>query len=395
MLWKQIVKKNKLHIVSKTSFGEKIRRDVKDFVYEYCSKASQKKIDYKNFKLSQIHLFLVPEKIPNLQNLLQKKFIKQITKWIMSISEDHLKMKDEYFIDQKFYFRINFPYDCAVKSTLIDKAHPLSKYNKGLPKAAWAHGPHIDTWYGHSFNAINFWWNIGGVNKENSMSIHLKKDTSIFPFDKYMYLDKNFKPPYPYSVNLKEGELLLFNSEQLHATRINTSKKTRFVITVRVIQNQPTFDKYINHHHYLNWMSSKKIKKNDFSSKQYPNYVSVKKKDKQIIKNNYKIKKLGISFNDRKYFKISKQLEGKIIQINYTDKKILLTYYDQRYYAFSSLCPHLGVNLRNGFIINKKVKCPAHGAEFNLSSGYSGCKLKIKTYKVKIHRDNSKIQITN
>ena len=372
MLWKQIVKKNKLHIVSKTSFGEKIRRDVKDFVYEYCSKASQKKIDYKNFKLSQIHLFLVPEKIPNLQNLLQKKFIKQITKWIMSISEDHLKMKDEYFIDQKFYFRINFPYDCAVKSTLIDKAHPLSKYNKGLPKAAWAHGPHIDTWYGHSFNAINFWWNIGGVNKENSMSIHLKKDTSIFPFDKYMYLDKNFKPPYPYSVNLKEGELLLFNSEQLHATRINTSKKTRFVITVRVIQNQPTFDKYINHHHYLNWMSSKKIKKN-----------------------NYKIKKLGISFNDRKYFKISKQLEGKIIQINYTDKKILLTYYDQRYYAFSSLCPHLGVNLRNGFIINKKVKCPAHGAEFNLSSGYSGCKLKIKTYKVKIHRDNSKIQITN
>ena len=59
------------------------------------------------------------------------------------------------------------------------------------------------------------------------------------------------------------------------------------------------------------------------------------------------------------------------------------------------MCPHLGVNLRNGFIINKKVKCPAHGVEFNLSNGYSGCKLKMKTYKVKIHREDSKILITN
>ena len=394
MLWNEIIKKNKLYFKPKTNFGEKIRKDIKKFVYEYCSKSSPKKINYQKFKLSQIHLFLVPEKIPELQDLLQQKFIKQITEWIMFISEDHLKMKDEYYVDQKFYFRINFPYDFAAKSTLIDKSHPLSKYNKGLPKAVWSHGPHIDTWYGHSFNAINFWWNIGGANKDNSMSIHLKKDTSNFPCDEFMYLDKNFKPPYPYSLNLKEGELLLFNSEQLHATRLNTSKNTRFVITVRVIQNQPTFDKDINHHHYLDWMSSKKIKKGDFSTKKYPNYIKVKKK-KKTEKKDFKTKELKISFNDNKYFKISKHLEGKIIQINYTDKKILLTSYNKKYYAFNSLCPHLGVNLRNGFIINKKVKCPAHGAEFNLTNGHSGCKLKMKVYKVKTNTDGSRILITN
>ena len=190
MLWNELIKKNKLHFLPKTNLGKKIRNDIKKFVYEYCCEFSHKKIDYKKFKLSKIHLLLTPEKIPDLQNLLQQKFIKQIAKWIIFISEDHLKMKNEYFIDQKFYFRINFPYDYAVKSTLIDKSHPLSKYNKGLPKATWSHGPHIDTWYGHSFNAINFWWNIGGVNKDNSMSIHLKKDTSGFPYDEFMYLNK-------------------------------------------------------------------------------------------------------------------------------------------------------------------------------------------------------------
>ena len=43
---------------------------------------------------------------------------------------------------------------------------------------------------------------------------------------------------YKYFIDMKEGELLLFNSEQLHATRLNTSKDTRFVVTVRVIQKR-------------------------------------------------------------------------------------------------------------------------------------------------------------
>src|SRR5258708_38032736 len=31
-------------------------------------------------------------------------------------------------------------------------AYDLKAYNRNLPKAAWIHGPHNDTWYGHSNN---------------------------------------------------------------------------------------------------------------------------------------------------------------------------------------------------------------------------------------------------
>ena len=70
------------------------------------------------------------------------------------------------------------------------------------------------------------------------MTLHLKKNTSNFIYDEFMYLDKNIQPPPPTKIDMKEGELLLFNSEQLHATRLNTSKDTRFVVTVRVIQKR-------------------------------------------------------------------------------------------------------------------------------------------------------------
>jgi len=383
MLWKEIINTNKLYYQSKTKLGDAIRQDVKKFVYDYCNKFSKIKINFANFKLSKIHLYLEPNKIPDLQKLLQEKFQPQICKWIIHISEKYLGMKDEYFIDEKFYFRINFPFDYAKKSNLVDKSHPLSKYNKGLPKACWSHGPHIDTWYGHSFNAINFWWNIAGVNEQNSMTLHLKKDTSNFPYDEYMYLDKNTKPPSPTSINMKEGELLLFNSEQLHATRLNTSSNTRFVATVRVTQSRPIFDKNINHHFYLNWMSSINVKNNDYSTKKYSNFKIPKKKIKKKIKSKIKTLNLNFPFRDKKFFKINEINENEILEIKFSNKKILFTKNKNKFFAFNSICPHLGVNLKNGFILENKIKCPAHGIEFGLSNGKSGCQLKIKTYKVR------------
>ncbi len=393
MLWKEIIKTNKLHYQPITKLGERIRRDVKKFVFEYCNKLSANELNFNNFNLSKIHLFLKPEKIPELQKLLQERFQSDICEWIMYVSEKHLGMKDEYFVDEKFYFRINFPYDYARKSNSIDKTHPLSKYNKGLPKACWSHGPHIDSWYGHSFNAINFWWNVGGVNEQNSMTLHLKKNTSNFIYDEFMYLDKNIQPPTPTKIDMKEGELLLFNSEQLHATRLNTSKDTRFVVTVRVIQNQPVFNKRINHHHYLDWMSSKNIKNKDYSTKKYPNFKILKKKIKKKIKSKYKSLNLKFSIKDKKFFKLIKINQNNILEVNFLDKKILLTKHKNKFFAFNSICPHLGVNLKNGFVLNDKIKCPAHGIEFGLNDGKSGCQLKIRTYKVRVNKKNSKIMI--
>ncbi len=394
MLWKKIIKEQPLYIQSKTKIGELLRKKIINFVKNYTLTLNSKKVFKKNFKLDKLHCFLNPEQIPMLQVAIEKKFKKEICKWVMHISENHLNMKNEYYIDEKIYFRINFPFDYAVKSKYKDKKHPLHRYNKGLPKAAWSHGPHIDTWYGHSFKAINFWWNVDGVNTENSMTLHLKKNTFDLKYDEFMYLDPNIKPPNITKIDLEKGELLLFNSEQLHATRLNTSNQTRFVITTRVIQDQPTFNKSINHRHYLNWMSSKKIKNNDYTTKEYKNFIKIKStiKEKKVSKKKISIK-INSNFEDKKEFNVPKIKNKQIININYYDKNILLTRVRNKFLAFSEKCPHLGVSLKNGFILDNQIKCPAHGVEFNLKNGFSGCKLKLRTYEVKILKNNSKLVI--
>ena len=394
MLWKKIIKDQPLFIQKKTKKGEILRDKIKNFVKDYVLILNSNKTIKKKFKLDKLHYFLKPEQIPFLQVEIEKKFKKEICNWVMEISENYLNMTNEYFIDEKFYFRINFPFDYAIKSKYKDKKHPLHRYNKGLPKAAWSHGPHIDTWYGHSFKAINFWWNIDGVNIDNSMTLHLKKNTSNLKHDEFMYLNPDIKPPNITKIDLDEGELLLFNSEQLHATRLNTSDQTRFVITTRVIQDQPIFNKSINHHHYLKWMSSIRIKNNDYSTKEYKNFIKVKKvtNNSKIIKKTKSIK-INSNFKQKEKFNIPKIKDKQIIKIEYKDKSILLTFFDNKFFAFSEKCPHLGISLKNGFILNKKVKCPAHGAEFDLKNGFSGCKLKLKTYEVRFLKNNSKLVI--
>ena len=394
MLWKKIIKDQPIFIQEKTEIGEILRKKIINFVKNYLLNSSSKKIVSNDFKLDKLHYFLKPEEIPTLQIAIEKKFKKEICKWVMDISENQLNMKSEYYIDQKFYFRINFPFDYAVKSKGKDPKHPLHKYNKGLPKAAWSHGPHIDTWYGHSFKAINFWWNVDGVNPENSMTLHLKKNTSDLKYDEFMYLDSNTKPPNLTKIDLQAGELLLFNSEQLHATRLNTSNQTRFVITTRVIQDEPTFNKSINHRHYLKWMSSKKIKNGDYSTKEYKNFIKIKSVTKIKKRVNKKtIIKIDSDFKSKNEFTTPKIKKGEIINIEYNDRSILLTFVENKFFAFSKKCPHLGISLENGFILNGKVKCPAHGAEFELKDGLSGCKLKLKTYEVKVLKNNNNLLI--
>lgn len=394
MIWKKILKDKPLFVQKKTNTGELLRLKIIKFVAEYCLQLNLNLKSNNKFRLNKLHLFLEPEKIPDLQTAIEKEFKKDICDWVMFISEKCLGMKDEYYVDEKIYFRINYPFDYAIKSKSKDPKHPLHKYNKGLPRAAWVHGPHIDTWYGHSFKAINFWWNVAGVTNENSMTLHLKKDTSDLLYDEFMYLDSSIKPPPFTRIDLKEGELLLFNSEQLHSTRLNSSNNTRFVITTRVVQDQPSFNKSINHHHYLKWMSSKNLKLGDFSTKEYKNFitktVSVKKLNRLRT---IPFLKINANFYEQKYFDNPQIKKNSIIKINFKDRSVILVNLNNKYFAYSNKCPHLGVDLENAFLIDNKIKCPAHGLEFNSKDGFSGCKLKLKTFKVKYSKNKSMLSI--
>ena len=37
------------------------------------------------------------------------------------------------------------------------------EYFKNLPVPCYGHSPHRDTWFGHTYGALNLWWSISGV----------------------------------------------------------------------------------------------------------------------------------------------------------------------------------------------------------------------------------------
>src|SRR5689334_22563846 len=85
------------------------------------------------------------------------------------IGRDVLHWPDEFYVDDYLILRINFPYETARKADpngenpgigrvspsmreiakarrTIDPVYDPKAYHNGLPPAAWAHGPHQDSW---------------------------------------------------------------------------------------------------------------------------------------------------------------------------------------------------------------------------------------------------------
>ena len=114
-------------------------------------------------------------------------------------------------------------FDLSLKS---ESKHKIS-YFKNLPVSCYGHGPHRDTWFGHTFNATNFWWSITGVNKKSGLLIFPKVNSHKLSHIKNpAYVKENQYLYKPKVISLNDGDLLVFDPEILHATRINTSEET-------------------------------------------------------------------------------------------------------------------------------------------------------------------------
>ena len=51
------------------------------------------------------------------------------------------------------------------------------------------------------------------------------------------------------------------------------------------------------------------------------------------------------------------------------DQKVLISRYNGNLYATGNFCSHFGVPLENGLLFDDKVRCPAHAAAFNVTTG--------------------------
>ncbi|MCZ6717558.1 MAG: Rieske 2Fe-2S domain-containing protein [Gammaproteobacteria bacterium] len=351
---------------------------------------------------------------------------------------DILGLADPYWVDDNTILRISYPYKVArlapqdsllsssgtrdkpaprwldsLKSLLLNSRisrpvrsarnalrsafsgpsqYNIRSYHRGLPRAAWAHGPHKDTWHGLAKDSINLWWSIDGVNKQNSVLLYPETfGKEARPDPTSMYLAAGQELPRPVTFDMNPGEVLVFNPEILHGTRLNTSDETRVAISTRLNPTTLVFDNeapfFLEHWHLSTNIRTGRTDRVQRISKK----TGSRRKAKSITKR-HSDRRCNVHDVYARLKRLHSVVIGPsdILQSNQKalfrleNAQVLVLRRQSELLAFSANCPHLGVCLIDGYNDEAHIYCPGHGLEFDLSTGDSSCgEFSLRRYWVK------------
>jgi len=82
---------------------------------------------------------------------------------------------------------------------------------------------------------------------------------------------------------------------------------------------------------------------------------------------------------------------GKMKMVKVEEKEILIANVDGNYYAIADRCTHRGGDLSKGSLSGRVVKCPRHGAKFDVITGEAAtgpAKKSEPTFEVRVEGKN-------
>ncbi len=381
--------------------------------------------------LGQLHRHFPVEKVQILEAYLLKRLRDELYHWSCMVGRETLGLEHPFYVDHLIVFRVHYPFLVARKAQqVLNPPFPWSEklriatacltnpelfanfvrrwkrrrrsqrneqhsydaiaYHGLLPKPARAHGPHVDTWYGHSYDGINLWWSIDGVNLDNTIILYPDMFGQPTTFDPVsMYLASGIPVSQPHKVSIEPGELLVFNAEMLHGTQVNISDETRVVVTTRINPGTPRFTPDAPFH-FEHWYASTDLEKRKFgslkvfSSSKYQGQPSITSREAYVDSRTVR-KAIDERLPAGEVIEIcpSDDLRlGEKMAVDVNQTKILLWRDGDEVRAFARRCPHLGVDLVDGFHDDERVYCPGHGIAFCLADGSSSCEaFKLRQYR--------------
>ena len=105
------------------------------------------------------------------------------------------------------------------------------------------HGPHKDCWYGIPNDTIDIWIAMSEVIPGNGLTVFLEMFGKEVGHNGVV-MDDAQSTGAPPSFRLQKGDILLFNGDHLHASEINRTGRTRYVISLRFYVCRPIFTSY-------------------------------------------------------------------------------------------------------------------------------------------------------
>lgn len=366
--------------------------------------------------LAKMHEHLSPDKIFYLQRYLQKTIGQRLIKLACEFGRDRLGLTSEFFIDKVIPMRIHFPFEVSRKAKLRRDEYlrasfiPLNQrlrrefqkwwkrgsdldskatYHSNLPVAAWAHGPHLDTWFGHSFDGINLWWAIAGATEDAGVILYPETFGMDFNHhDAPPYLAPGTALPKPHKMAVPDRGVLCFNSEMLHGTQLNVSDLTRVVISIRINPGKPTFSKESTERDYVEWYSSEDVA-NDrhYRLREFPRAKNIGKSIKTVKVTAFE-KRLFVRTSEPLLHDVPLRLcpsenlpIDKKVLVSTPNEEVVVARLPEGLRAFHARCPHVGINLIDGYHDDSRIYCPGHGVAYDLLTGKSKCpSLKLRMY---------------
>lgn len=373
--------------------------------------------------LAMLHRHFPTEKVLLLEERVRLNLREALYYWSYRVGKEDLGLDHPFYIDHLIVIRIHFPYDVAKKAKAAERprrspadfldhatsairnprilvnqasrairrprqnsAYDPEQFHGALTKPARAHGAHIDTWYGHSFDGINLWWSIDGVTVDNTVILYPDMFARPITYDvKSMYLANGQQMSEPHQVDLKPGQLLLFNPEMLHSTQVNISDKTRVALTTRINPHKPKFNAEAPFN-FEHWHNSRDLERRRFKAldvfpagrhRGAPSYEMRPKLERRLTT----VLAAAHGFENGPACSSADLVAGRKVAVDFTNAKLILWRESSgEIKAYSRLCPHVGVDLADGWHDNVVVNCPGHGLRFSWRDGRSNCdsfKLKV------------------
>ena len=366
--------------------------------------------------LSMLHRHFPTEKVLLLEEFVRSALKETLLDWSYRVGSEDLGLPHPFYVDHLIVIRIHFPFEVAKKAKTAErpdaahadfKDHAISairnpriilnqasravrrprknstydpdQFHGALAKPARSHGAHIDTWYGHSFDGINLWWSIDGVHVDNTVILYPDMFGRPVDFDqKSMYLSRGQQVSEPHQVDLKPGELLLFNPEMLHSTQVNVSETTRVALTTRINPHKPKFNDEAPFN-FEHWHNSRDIERKKYRAldvfpagkhRGKPSYAARPRLE------SLKTKTVSVTHrsSDGPACSVVDLVAGVKVAVDFPDAKVILwREASGDIKAYSRLCPHVGVDLVDGWHDSGHVHCPGHGLKFAWEDGHSTC----------------------
>ena len=326
----------------------------------------------------KLHLFLNGEQIERVNEKLTQAVKPIVSRLVKSFVRDILGYSSNLYIDSLPVVRFFVPHDIYIENQ--------SRFSK-WPGYLKIQGPHHDTWFDHATAGLNMWMAMGRVSKGNGLLIYPEVWGKTIAHDGHRQMPKSQYLGRPRNFELGRGDLLFFHGEHLHASELNVTTETRYVLTTRFVLKRPKFKEVQQWHP---WAASDLVNTKHERFATWHSYFSLGWLKHFLWAVTRKIQKLmGVrsikeGSHKRHYEEGSKRRSNDMErpfevtglqnhELKAISNKVCVLKKEDKLFAFSRYCPHEGADLSKGYYAGGKIFCPWHGLCFDPEKGTQPC----------------------